>query len=113
MSGLIKKDNNTEVDLKSLQEIEEFEVKMKEMGYSKGLFLKFLETETGRQIANEVVKFLNSYQKKSAKLEWAKIVIIALIIVATGLLTYFDKFDASLGVLLGTLAGYLFGKKDS
>lgn len=113
MKESVKEDSSTEVNSKSLQKIEEVEAKLKEMGYSRGMFLKFMETEAGKQIANEVVKFLNSYQKKSAKLEWAKILIIALIISATGLLTYFDKFDASLGVLLGTLAGYLFGKKDN
>ena len=37
--------------------------------------------------------------------------IVLVIIVATTCLSAHDKFDASLGVLFGTMIGYAFGKK--
>ncbi len=34
------------------------------------------------------------------------------LIVCVGTLSFFGKFDPSAGVILGAMAGYLFGKKD-
>jgi hypothetical protein len=43
--------------------------------------------------------------------KWLQAGIIFVVVVAASLLSYLGKFDTSLGVLFGTLVGYIFGKK--
>lgn len=38
-------------------------------------------------------------------------VLVVVIIVAVTILTYLDKFTPSIGVLFGSLVGYIYGKK--
>ena len=81
--------------------------------------LTYLETSRGHELASRVVGIFEGIQRatletnsKHATLELTfKVVTVVCIIFVAGGLTYFDKFNPTMGVLLGTLLGYVFGKK--
>lgn len=84
-----------------------------------GPFLAYLESDKGHELASRTLKIIEDIKKATletsashAKFEkWLQVVIIAIVIVSSSVLTYYGKFDSTLGVLFGTLVGYLFGKK--
>lgn len=43
--------------------------------------------------------------------KWLQGAIIVIVILATSALSYLGKFETSVGVLFGTLVGYIFGSK--
>ena len=84
-----------------------------------GPFFSYLESEKGHEIASRTLKIIedikkatleNTYSHASFE-KWLQVLIIAMVIAASSVLTYFGKFDSTIGVLFGTLVGYLFGKK--
>lgn len=84
-----------------------------------GPFLAYLESDKGHELASRTLKIIEDIKKATlektsshAKFEkWLQVLIIAIVVVSSSVLTYFGKFDSSVGVLFGTLVGYLFGKK--
>ncbi|MDB2409020.1 hypothetical protein N9W57_00135 [Pseudomonadales bacterium] len=82
-------------------------------------FLDYIQSEKGHAIVSRVLVVVEDLKKAGietatshAKLEKALQVVIILVVVgAASILTYHGKFDSTLGVLFGTLVGYLFGKK--
>jgi hypothetical protein len=84
-----------------------------------GPFLAYLESDKGHELASRTLKIIEDIKKATlehtsshAKFEkWLQVLIIAIVVVASSTLTYFGKFDSTVGVLFGTLVGYLFGKK--
>jgi len=81
-------------------------------------FFEYLKTENGHQIASKILTIIDDVKKAtlsnttgSIKLfAWHKIIIVALVVIAATILTMFDKFNPTVGVLFGTLIGYVFGK---
>jgi hypothetical protein len=82
-------------------------------------FLAYLESERGHELASRLLKIVEDIKKatlentaRHAKFEkWLQVMIILVVVVSSSILTYFGKFDSTIGVLFGTLVGYLFGKK--
>jgi len=99
-----------------------------EVDNSPNLF-DYLASQNGNEIAKEVLKLLGevknvtldaSVQEKKATLDFQRevtrelwivqIVVFALSLILVGVLTYVNKFDSAVAILLGTLNGYFFGK---
>ena len=84
-----------------------------------GPFLVYLNSDKGHEIASRALKIIEDIKKAtidttSSHVKFEKTLQLAMIfavIISTSVLTYFDKFDSTVGVLFGTLVGYLFGKK--
>ncbi len=84
-----------------------------------GPFLAYLESDKGHELASRTLKIFEDIKKSAlensashAKFEkWLQVGIVVLVILASSFLTYVGKFDSTVGVLFGTLVGYLFGKK--
>ena len=84
-----------------------------------GPFLAYLESDKGHELASRTLKIIEDIKKATlentsshAKFEkWLQVIIIVIVIAASSILTYFGKFDSTIGVLFGTSVGYLFGKK--
>jgi hypothetical protein len=81
--------------------------------------LDFLSTTNGSQIATQMISAFQSLQQEGGKTQLAinkfekliTCVLVVVIITAVTALTYFDKFTPSIGVLFGSLVGYIYGKK--
>lgn len=81
--------------------------------------VEYLSTANGHEIASRILTIFEDVKKSTlernashAKFEkWLQVAIIVLVIGASTWLTVIDKFDSTIGVLFGTLVGYLFGKK--
>ena len=103
-------DDKELVEKKSYEEDEEIDI---------GPFLYYLESEKGHELASRFLAIFEDIKKATiqtstahAKFEkWLQAGIILVVVGAASVLTYFGKFDSTLGVLFGTLVGYLFGKK--
>ncbi|MEW5754867.1 MAG: hypothetical protein AB1810_01045 [Pseudomonadota bacterium] len=84
-----------------------------------GPFLAYLESDKGHELASRTLKIIEDIKKATlennashAKFEkWLQVGIILTVVLSSTFLTYFGKFDSTVGVLFGTLVGYLFGKK--
>lgn len=84
-----------------------------------GPFLYYLESDKGHELASRLLAIIEDIKKATiqtstshAKFEkWLQAGIVLVVVVAASTLTYVGKFDSTLGVLFGTLVGYLFGKK--
>lgn len=82
-------------------------------------FLKYLESKKGHEIASRILLIFEDVKKATlenstqhAKFEkWVQLGTILAVVGATSILTYFERFDASVGILFGTLVGCLFGKR--
>jgi hypothetical protein len=84
----------------------------------KPLFV-YLQSEQGHEIATRLLSVVEDVKKSTLEKttshaifeKWLKAGIIFVVVVAASFLSYLGKFDTSLGVLFGTLVGYIFGKK--
>lgn len=81
--------------------------------------LDFLSTTNGSQIATQMISAFQGLQHEGSKTQLAiskfeklvTCVLVVVVIAAVTTLTYFDKFTPSIGVLFGSLVGYIYGKK--
>src|SRR4051794_17184285 len=81
--------------------------------------LNYLQSPQGHEIATRLLSVIEDIKKSTlikttshAVFEkWLQAGIIFIVVVAASSLSYLGKFDTSLGVLFGTLVGYIFGKK--
>lgn len=84
-----------------------------------GPVVEYLSTKNGHEIASRILTIVEDVKKSTlernashAKFEkWLQVGIIVLVVGATTGLIYVDKFDSTVGLLFGTLVGYMFGKK--
>ena len=84
-----------------------------------GPFLNYLQTEKGHEALQRVLSMFEDIKKvtldkTAAQVKFEKmfqLLGVSFVIIATSILTYCDKFEASLGVLFGSIVGYLFGRK--
>ncbi|CCN82022.1 hypothetical protein VIBNISFn27_600001 [Vibrio nigripulchritudo SFn27] len=82
-------------------------------------WLDFLASENGSKIANQTIEAFQGLQAEGSKAQLAiskfdkavTCVLVVVVIIAVTGLTYFDKFTPSIGVLFGSLVGYIYGKK--
>jgi hypothetical protein len=82
-------------------------------------FLKYLDGERGHEIASRLIAVIEAVKHATldksatnARVEkYIQAALILAVIVATSILVAIGKFEASVGVLFGTLIGYAFGKK--
>lgn len=81
--------------------------------------LAYLRSPQGHEIATRLLTVVEDVKKSTLEKttshaafeKWLQAGIIMVVVVASSLLSYLGKFDTSLGVLFGTLVGYIFGKK--
>lgn len=81
--------------------------------------LDFLASTNGAQIANQMIDAFKGLQVEGNKAQVAiskfdklmTCVLVIIVVIAVTCLTYFDKFTPSIGVLFGSLVGYIYGKK--
>jgi hypothetical protein len=79
----------------------------------------YLQTQQGHEIASRVLGMLESIKhstldKSTGNVRVEKYIqamVILAVVIATSVLVAFGKFESSVGVLFGTLVGYVFGKK--
>ena len=82
-------------------------------------FLGYLQSPQGHEIATRLLSVIEDVKKSTLEKttshavfeKWLQAGIILVVVVASSVLSYLGKFDTSLGVLFGTLVGYIFGKK--
>lgn len=80
---------------------------------------EYLKTPQGHEVTTRIISIIEDVKKaaleKSASHaifeKWLQGAIIVIVIIATSLLSYLGKFETSVGVLFGTLVGYIFGRK--
>ncbi len=103
----------TEIDTK-LHQSEITESDLNKVGYFRNPLLDFLKTESGNKFGESIVNLINNFsQKYHTTHKWdtvAKVGCIIVVVIATSGLLYLGKFEPSVGVLFGTIIGYLFGK---
>ena len=81
--------------------------------------LNYLQSPQGHEIASRLLKVIEDVKKSTLEKttshaifeKWLQAGIIFIVVVSASFLSYLGKFDTSLGVLFGTLVGYIFGKK--
>ena len=81
--------------------------------------LDYLKTEKGHELASRVVQIIEGIQQATLATNskhvvfelWFKVITVVLVVIAASLLTWADKFNPTMGILFGTLVGYVFGKK--
>jgi hypothetical protein len=107
---------------------EKFEDEEQEPEDSSNIF-DYLKSENGNAIAKQVLtllgeiknvtldssvqekKHLLEYQRHIARVQWfVQLAVFTVSITLVGVLTYYNRFDPAVAVLLGTLVGYFFGK---
>jgi hypothetical protein len=79
----------------------------------------YLQSPQGHEIATRLLSVVEDVKKSTLEKstshaifeKWLQAGIIFVVVIAASLLSYFGKFDTSLGVLFGTMVGYIFGKK--
>jgi hypothetical protein len=82
-------------------------------------FFNYLQSQQGHEITGRLLSVVEDIKKSTLEKttghaafeKWLQAGIIFVVVVAASLLSYLGKFDTSLGVLFGTLVGYIFGKK--
>lgn len=82
-------------------------------------FLGYLQSPQGHEIATRLLSVVEDVKKTTLEKttshaafeKWLQAGIIIVVVLASSLLSYLGKFDTSLGVLFGTMVGYIFGKR--
>ncbi|MGQ0704181.1 MAG: hypothetical protein ACT4PM_13725 [Gemmatimonadales bacterium] len=82
-------------------------------------FFEYLKTAQGHEVATRLLTILEDVKKAAlshtstlAKREtWFHVAVFSVVIGAAVTLAILDKFSTPVGILLGTLVGYIFGKK--
>ena len=90
-----------------------------EQGIDASPFFEYLKTSQGHEVVTRILDTVDDVKKATisqttthVKIEkWVQLAIILAVVGATSILTAMDKFDPSVGVLFGTLVGYLFGRR--
>jgi rubrerythrin len=97
-----------------LQQLGFSESDLNELGYSRNPLLDLLKTPSGEKIVDTVANLLNSFSQKDRSKHTmetiVKLLCITAVIFATFFLSLYGKFEPSVGVLFGSVIGYLFGR---
>ena len=84
-------------------------------------FFDYLQSSQGHEIAKSVIEIIQDFKKAalaqqagSVKVEkYLQVGIVFAVILAVSVLSALGKLDANVGILFGTLVGYVFGRKSS
>ncbi len=79
----------------------------------------YLQTPQGHEIAKRAVELLEQLVKSKVTQDatnlrfdkWLQVIIVVAVVLASAVLAALDKFSPTVGVLLGALVGYVFGKR--
>lgn len=79
----------------------------------------YLQSQQGHEIATRLLTIVEDVKKSTLEKttshaifeKWLQAGIIFVVVVAASILSSLGKFDTSLGVLFGSLVGYIFGKR--
>lgn len=82
-------------------------------------FFDYLQSPQGHEVVTRVLTMVDDIKKATithsasgVKLEkWLQVGILIVVVIASTALAVMGKFDATIGVLFGTLVGYVFGKR--
>ena len=82
--------------------------------------LTYLQSPQGHEIATRLLSVVEDVKKSTLEKttshavfeKWLQAGIIFVVVVAASLLSYLGKFDTSLGVLFGTLVGYISARSN-
>ncbi len=100
-------------DVKDLDSLAENKEKTLDPNLAK--FIDFLQTDRGEKMFERVVALFGSHTHRSACFSLVesllKYAVVGGVIFVVYLLSSAERFDGSIGVLLGTLVGYLFAKQ--
>lgn len=80
---------------------------------------EYLKTDKGHELASRIVGIVEDIKKATLEKssthaifeKWLQAAVIIVVVAAASILSYFGKFETSVGVLFGTLVGYIFGKR--
>ncbi|MRG71574.1 hypothetical protein GH722_07335 [Alphaproteobacteria bacterium HT1-32] len=81
-------------------------------------FWTYLSTPSGHEVAIRVVAIIEDLKRFGMERNAGhqkiniigKYILVFTVIIAAVLLSFYDKFDSTIGVLFGTLIGYFFGR---
>ncbi|WP_374246338.1 hypothetical protein [Zoogloea sp.] len=79
----------------------------------------YLQSEQGHEILTRFMSIVEDIKKSTLDKttshavfeKWLQAGIIFIVVISSSILSYLNSFDTSLGILFGTLVGYIFGKK--
>jgi|SRR5450830_122701 len=82
-------------------------------------FLDYLQTDKGHELASRTIGIVEDVKKAALEKssshaifeKWMQFGVVIVVVLAASILSYFGKFETSVGVLFGTLVGYIFGKR--
>ncbi|MBC8401304.1 MAG: hypothetical protein H8E14_07435 [Candidatus Marinimicrobia bacterium] len=82
-------------------------------------FFEYLQSEKGHDLASRIVRIIEDLKKhgitkSTEQWKYGKLyqgLMITVVLCAVVYLTVIGKFDSTVGVIFGTIIGYLFGKK--
>jgi hypothetical protein len=82
-------------------------------------FFEYLKTDKGHEVATRVLDIFNDIKQATLaqatthlRIEkWIQLALILAVVIAATILTLHDKFNPTIGVLFGTLVGYVFGRR--
>jgi hypothetical protein len=92
---------------------------IEEEGVDLSPLIEYLKTDKGHELASRIVGIIEDIKKATLEKssahaifeKWVQAGVIVVVVVAASLLSYFGKFETSVGVLFGTLVGYIFGRR--
>jgi hypothetical protein len=81
-------------------------------------FFEYLQSDKGHEVVTRILSLVEDIKKATlgkttshAVFEkWLQAGIVIVVVGATSILTYLDKFNGSVGILFGILVGYIFGQ---
>lgn len=84
-------------------------------------FFEYLQSPQGHEIVCKVVSIVDDFKKAALRHnsgqvrldQILQVTIVIAVVVAASALAILDKFSTAVGILFGTLVGYVFGKKTS
>lgn len=82
-------------------------------------FFEYLKTPQGHEVTTRMLSIVEDVKKAALDKSSSHAIfekrlqatIIIIVIISTSILSYLGKFETSVGVLFGTLVGYIFGRK--
>jgi len=86
-----------------------------------GPFFKYLQSPQGHEVASRILTMFDELKKGTLSQaggqvrldKWLQITIVLTVIAASTILAVLEKFSPTIGVLFGTLLGYVFGRRAS
>jgi hypothetical protein len=90
------------------------EEELKLLGYTKNPLLEFFQSKQDGTFGQSILELIEGFQKKDHTTRLSELIVrfiaVAVVVIAVVYLSQAGKFDPSIGVLFGTLIGYLFAR---